>query len=187
MLYILGRDIRGQTNSTCLQLHIPSTCIPIFEGLCVHLSLAGSSVTFIFNYNTSVVFRLGVLVRMSQDYFSSRTYSLTIKIWNYLCDCFLFKFVLLLHIYVGYTKISFCELLNFNTFSRTFVHFIIVILTWYDFRPYSIVYLCQFLLGYFNLVVFYLGLLFTSLLKSHIKVLAYFNYCVICLTILFVW
>ena len=34
---------------------------------------------------------------------------------------------------------SFCERLNFNPFSRTFVHFNIVILTWYDFTSYSIV------------------------------------------------
>ena len=58
---------------------------------------------------------------------------------NHLCDRFVFKFILLRHMYVGYTNISFCQWLNSNPFSRTFVHFTIVVLTWYDFTLSSIV------------------------------------------------
>ena len=48
-------------------------------------------------------------------------------------DRFLLKFILLHDIYVGYTKISFCDKLIFNHFCRTFVYFTIVDFTWYDF------------------------------------------------------
>ena len=51
----------------------------------------------------------------------------------------IFKFVLLRHILIGHTNISFCVRLNFNPFIPTFVHFTIVVLTWYDFTTYSIV------------------------------------------------
>ena len=63
----------------------------------------------------------------------------SIKIWNRLHDFFLFKFVLFHHILVGHTNISFCERLKLNIFMRTFVYFTIVVLTWYDFKSYSIV------------------------------------------------
>ena len=58
---------------------------------------------------------------------------------NLLRNSFIFKFVLLHHILVVHTKIFSYERLNFNTFSRTYVHFIIVILTWHDFTSYSLV------------------------------------------------
>ena len=59
--------------------------------------------------------------------------------WNRFRDCFMFKFVLLRHILVGDTNVSFYERLNFNPFMCTIVHFNIDVLTWYDFTSYSIV------------------------------------------------
>ena len=59
--------------------------------------------------------------------------------FDHLRDRFLFKFILLHHIYVGYTNIYFYEQLTFNPFCYTFVKFTIVVLTWYDFTSYSIV------------------------------------------------
>ena len=41
---IVGRDVRGRTNYTCIKFRSPSTCITFFEGLCVRLSTSGSSV-----------------------------------------------------------------------------------------------------------------------------------------------
>ena len=61
------------------------------------------------------------------------------KFDNQLCDLFLFKFIVLRHMYVGYTNKFFCEQLSVNTFSHTFVHFTIVLLTSYDFTSYYIV------------------------------------------------
>ena len=52
---------------------------------------------------------------------------------NHLRNRFISKFILLRHVYVGYSNISFRERLSFNTFSHTFVHFTIAVLTWYDF------------------------------------------------------
>ena len=89
------RDVRGRTNSTCVQLHIPSTC--------VHLYRRQRHTQNLF-YTTYVVFRSHILVR------------------------FIFQFVLLLHILVSRTNISFCERLNFKPFMCYFVHFTIVIL-----------------------------------------------------------
>ena len=43
VLCILVRSVRGCKNSTCVQLCIPSTCIPCFKGICVRLSPAGYS------------------------------------------------------------------------------------------------------------------------------------------------
>ena len=91
-----------------------------------------------FNYTTYLVCLPRILVWMSPAYFRYGTYILTIKIWNRLRDCFTYKFVLLRHILVGYTNVYFCDKLNFNTFSRTFVHFTIFVLTWNDFTSYSI-------------------------------------------------
>ena len=45
LLQILDRDVKELTHFTCVQLRIPSTCIPPFKGLFVHLSPASSSVT----------------------------------------------------------------------------------------------------------------------------------------------
>ena len=58
--------------------------------------------------------------------------------FNRLRDCLFFQFFLLRRILVDYTNLSLCGWLNFNPFSRTFVHFIIVALTWHDFTSYSI-------------------------------------------------
>ena len=57
---------------------------------------------------------------------------------NHLHERLLFNYILLCHMYVGYTNIYFCERLSFNTFSLTFMHFNIVVLSWYDFAPYYI-------------------------------------------------
>ena len=57
----------------------------------------------------------------------------------HLRDRFLFKFILLRHICVGYKKIPFCEQLSFNPFVRTFVQFTIFVLTWYNFTPYYMI------------------------------------------------
>ena len=92
-----------------------------------------------FNYTTMVVYCLWLLVWASQACFRSRTYNFPIQIWNILRDFFLFKFVLLCHILVVYTNLSFCEQFNINPFYCTFVHFTIVILTWHDFTSYSMV------------------------------------------------
>ena len=58
---------------------------------------------------------------------------------NNLHYCLLFKFIFLRHIIVAYTNIYFWEQLIFKPFSPTFVHFTIVIFTWYDFTSYYIV------------------------------------------------
>ena len=44
---IVGRDVRGRTNSKCVQLCVTSTCIPLFKGVCVRLSPAGFSVSIL--------------------------------------------------------------------------------------------------------------------------------------------
>ena len=54
-------------------------------------------------------------------------------------DCFIFKFVLLRHILIVHTNNFFCERLNFNPLIRIFLHFTIVVLTWYDLTSYYIV------------------------------------------------
>ena len=51
------------------------------------------------------------------------------KFDNHLCDRFVFKCILLCHMYIGCTIISIYVWLSFNLFSCTFVHFTIVILT----------------------------------------------------------
>ena len=38
MLNIVGRDVRGCRDYTCVKLRIPYKCIPFFEGLCVCLT-----------------------------------------------------------------------------------------------------------------------------------------------------
>ena len=43
VLHIVGRDIRGRTNSTCVQLRLPYTFITFFEEICVRLLPSGSS------------------------------------------------------------------------------------------------------------------------------------------------
>ena len=45
VLRIVGRDVRGCTNSTCIHLRIPYTCMPFGGGGGVRLSPAGSSVS----------------------------------------------------------------------------------------------------------------------------------------------
>ena len=82
---------------------------------------------------------LAGLVCMSQVYLKFGTFIISIKIWNCLYDRFLFNFFIFHHILVGHTNISLCEQLQFNIFMCTFVYFIIVVMTWYDFQSYSIV------------------------------------------------
>ena len=58
--------------------------------------------------------------------------------FDHLRYCLLFKFILLCHIYVGCTNISFYERLSFNPFWSTFVHFTISFdLVWLDIIIYS--------------------------------------------------
>ena len=64
------------------------------------------------------------------------TYIFPIQIRNHLRDCLIFRFVLLWHILVGHTKISFFEGLHSNPFMLTFVYCTKVVLTWYDFMSY---------------------------------------------------
>ena len=138
VLNIVGRDVRGRTNSTCVQLCISYACIPFFEGLYVHFSPVGCRVTFRINCTNLVVCHSRFLVSTSQAYLRSETYIFPIQILHRLRDRFFYKFLLLRQIYIGYTNISFCEKLSFNTFSCTFVHFTIIIFSWYDFTSYSI-------------------------------------------------
>ena len=81
--------------------------------------------------------------------------------FDHLRNHFLFKFILFCHVYIGYTNISFYEQLIFNTFCCTFLYFTIVVLNWYDFTSYSIVLPLSIYDRYFDLVVFFLGVLFT--------------------------
>ena len=46
-MHIVRRDVRGCTNSTCVQIRIPSTCIIFFGGLSVCISPQASSVDLI--------------------------------------------------------------------------------------------------------------------------------------------
>ena len=95
-----------------------------------------------FNYTNSLVCRSRILVCASQFYLRSGTYIFPIKIWNCLYDRFLFKFVLLCHIFVVYTNISFCERLSSNPFSCIFVtfHYSCFYLVWFHIILCSITY-----------------------------------------------
>ena len=95
------RNIRERKNSTHVQ-----PCIP-FWLIAPHLN---------FNYTTYVLCRSRLLVRTSQAYLRFGTYIVPNQILKCLRDCFLFKFILLNYIYVGYTNIHFYERLIFNTF-----------------------------------------------------------------------
>ena len=55
MLHIVGGDVRGSTNSLCVQLRITYTCIPCFEGLCVCFSPAGSSVAILGTLEDAII------------------------------------------------------------------------------------------------------------------------------------
>ena len=90
--------------------------------------------------------------------------------FDHLCDRFLYKFILLRNIHVDYTSISFCYLLIFNSFCCTFVHFTIVVFTWYDFTSYYILLPMSISARVFWPWSIFLGVLFMSLLKFHIKV-----------------
>ena len=72
--------------------------------------------------------------RHTYDWF----YTTSVVYLSQILVCFIFKFVLLSHILVVHTNIFFCERLNFNPLMHNFVNFTIVVLTWYDFTPYSI-------------------------------------------------
>ena len=161
MLHIIGRDVIGHINSTCIQPNIPSTY--------VRLPPVGSSGAFTWRLHDARIppefnsilqlkvcyHHLGdrVTLRMYLYYllsmlpvdFSSLVFSvfevrdlhIAYSNWNCLSDCLIFKFGLLRHIIVGHTSNFFCERLNFNPFSQAFVQFTIVVLTWYDFTLYS--------------------------------------------------
>ena len=95
----------------------------------------------------------------------SRTCIFPFRCENHLHYRFLFKFFLLHHIHVCCPKISFREHLSFNTFSRTFVHFTILISTCYDFTSYSIVLHTSISAWVFQSGIFFSGVLFMSPLK----------------------
>ena len=113
-----------------------------------------------FNYTTSVVLHLQVLIRASNAYFRSKANIMPIQIWNGKRDRFLFNLILLHHIYVGYTNMCSCERLCFNLFCCTFVHFTIVVLTWYKFTSYSIVLPMSFSVLFIRTWSICLGVLF---------------------------
>ena len=60
----------------------------------------------------------------------------------------------------------FCERLNFNTFMRTFIHFTIVVLTFYDFTSYFILLPISISARVFMLCSFIVGVLFMTILES---------------------
>ena len=124
-------NIRGCKNYTYVQLriHIESLLAPSRP----------SRHTYNLNILTSVLCRSWILVCASKGYLRSGSYILSIQIRNRLRDRFLFKFVLLLYIIIGFTKIFFWQRLKFNPFMNNFVHFTILILTWCNLTSYYIV------------------------------------------------
>ena len=69
-----------------------------------------------------------------------------------LLHIYLFK---LRHILIGHTKICFCEMLTFNHFLHTFVHFNIVVLNRYDFISYSVVLPMSISARFFHALIIY--------------------------------
>ena len=123
------RKFRGRKISICVQLRIPLSYLRPFLGLYPELRII-----ILYTLVDSTTLRLSVCVSQGSwevwvfhptgqtDYVLASLISLT-----YFCQ-----------IYVGFTNILFCEKLSFNPFIRTFVHFTIVLLTWYYFTSYSI-------------------------------------------------
>ena len=136
----LFRDVRGCTNSTCVQLLIPLTYIP-FLGPCFHLApgpsvsglgeLQDARITHVFNsvflltawyyyFSDRVTFiiqlnaALGVLVSTSQGPLDVWDLHFIHSNLNYLRDHFSCKIIFLCRIHVIYTKISFCERLIYS-------------------------------------------------------------------------
>ena len=128
---------------TCVQLRIPSISCPFLKYLCLCVTCTFYRCCIIKfrGHKNSICIQLHVtfsysrpfknLIILPQCYlgsmplaaFSSRVTRLIRclgLIWfpfnfdNHLRACLLFKFILLLHIYVGYTNMSFCEWLSFN-------------------------------------------------------------------------
>ena len=105
---------------------------------------------------------------------------------SHLNDWLLFQFILLCHIHVDYTNIYFCEWLNFNTLSRTFIYCTIVIFTWYDFTPYYIVLPTSISDWYFQPgSICFWCIIYVITYITH-KGFPSFKYCVRCLNVLFV-
>ena len=132
-----------------------------------------------------VAFLSWILFCASQVYLRSGTSILPIQIWNRLHDRFLFKFFLH-NILVGCAKLSFCERLTFNTFSHTFVHFTIVILTSHDFMSFYIVLHVSISDRFFQtLSICFRCIIYVTTSIVHncfgiIKLLCYFPYCYVC-------
>ena len=106
-------------------------------------------------FTTLVLRHSGILVHASQVSIYVQDLYFTCSNLNQLCDRLLVKLVLLRHINVGYTNIFFCGWLRSNNFCCTFASFTIVILTWYDITPYSIVLPKSISAWVFNLGVFF--------------------------------
>ena len=143
------------------------------------------------NSNTLSVFCSRILVRASQAYLRSGNLIFHIQIWNRLRDCFLFKFILLRHICVGYTNTSFCDKLSFNPFSCTILYFDILFLTWYDFTSYSIeLSMSVSDLFFHSLRICFRCIIFITTQIPHkcfgiIELWPYFHYCPVCLIMVF--
>ena len=71
-------------------------------------------------------------------------------------------------------------------FCCTSIKFTILVLNWNEFTSYSIVLPMSNYARVFRSWSIFLDVLFMSLLKSHIRVLEYFNYCVMHLNVMFV-
>ena len=163
VLHIVGRDVRRFTNSTYVQLCIPSTCIPFWGDPCLLVTsrfqrLWICNVEFLrpicipfdllsHHLGDCIEFRIylycvgshsGILVHVSQESLDAWDLIFDHSNLNHLRARFLAKILLLYHIHFGYTNIYFCDWLIFNTFSCKFLNFTIVILIRYDFALYSI-------------------------------------------------
>ena len=138
-------------------------------------------------HTTSVVHRSRILVFKSQYYLRCWTYILLIQILNCLRDRFVFKFFFIAsnicwtyqHLFLWAVKLHY-----FYAYPCTF-YYIRYDLVLFHIMLYSITYV-NFCLGILHFERF-LVVLFASILKTHIKVLAQFNYGLIFLTVLFVW
>ena len=104
----------------------------------------------------------------------------------HLRDRFLFKFILLRHMYVGYTNSSFFKRLSSNPFSCTFIHFTIVVLNWYDFRSYYIVLPTSISArGFHTLIICFRCIIYFTTYITHkvfgiIELWTYFTYFTVC-------
>ena len=68
VLHIIGRVVRGRKNYTSVKLRINSTWIPFFEGLCVRLSPADSSVAILGTlYDTGITHAFNSILLLMAD------------------------------------------------------------------------------------------------------------------------